>query len=352
MPNIPPVVCTRSPISQLILNASNPSSNSLTVNFRPHKSPWPHLHRESSQTFLAAVNARLMLYSLLESEPFVFLVGPTSKRLTVHAALVKELSKPLDRLINNGAMKESNEKVAMLQYVSVETFSYFAEYCYTKNYRASPQNSAEGDVLDEDDINFVKAMRKKNFVKSYCRCHNRGYYTGSYISGGQLYCESCDLQKKSKDGTTSKLWNEFKDKKFGSIDLSHDDLRKHLDNMRPRDEIAADIIQHAKLFVFADQYLVQPLKDLCIHKLHRDLLEYDIEVNGVAEIADLLAYTYNNTPPELDGKGSGFELRDLVMTFAACKAEVLVDDAAFITMMEDGTEVSSAFARYLVKRLA
>jgi hypothetical protein len=149
MPNIPPVVCTRSPISQLILNASNPSSNSLTVNFRPHKSPWPHLHRESSQTFLAAVNARLMLYSLLESEPFVFLVGPTSKRLTVHAALVKELSKPLDRLINNGAMKESNEKVAMLQYVSVETFSYFAEYCYTKNYRASPQNSAEGDVLDE-----------------------------------------------------------------------------------------------------------------------------------------------------------------------------------------------------------
>jgi hypothetical protein len=167
-----------------------------------------------------------------------------------------------------------------------------------------------------------------------------------------LYCESCDLQKKSKDGTTSKLWNEFKDKKFGSIDLSHDDLRKHLDNMRPRDEIAADIIQHAKLFVFADQYLVQPLKDLCIHKLHRDLLEYDIEVNGVAEIADLLAYTYNNTPPELDGKGSGFELRDLVMTFAACKAEVLVDDAAFITMMEDGTEVSSAFARYLVKRLA
>jgi hypothetical protein len=82
------------------------------------------------------------------------------------------------------------------------------------------------------------------------------------------------------------------------------------------------------------------------------LLEYDIENSGVAEITDLLAYVYNNGPPELDGRGSGFDLRDLVMTFAACKAEKLVDGATFIAMMEDGTEVSSAFARYVVKRLA
>ena len=96
---------------------------------------------------------------------------------------------------------------------------------------------------------------------------------------------------------------------------------------------------------------MQPLKDLCLHKLHQDLLHYDIKEHGVEEIRDLLVYVYDNTSSANLGAGAGWDLRDLVMIFAACKAEMLVEDVAFRLVLENGTEVASAFATYMVKRL-
>jgi len=121
--------------------------------------------------------------------------------------------------------------------------------------------------------------------------------------------------------------------------------------MRPKDEITSKVTEHAKLLVFADKFLLQPLKDLCTHKLHRDLIEYDVKVSGVAEIADLFRYVYDNTYNELEIT-DGSELRKLVMVFAVCKAKMLVEDCDFADLIQSGGEVARDFTRTLVKRLA
>ena len=256
--------------------------------------------------------------------------------------------------MNDRSWKEANEDAPQLKYVDVETFIQFAEYCYTKNYRAivevvsEGERSIKGDDDNSDDDNDEDENPSEEGIKAcfaHCRCYRQNRIeTDTYWTLGKHICYSCDLPK-------PELWREFMNRKFGSFYLTHDDLRTHLDNMRPQDKVAIKVIQHAKLCVFADQYLLQPLIDLCLHKLHRDLLEYDIEENGVQEIVDLLNYVYENTSSSEVAAGARWDLRDLVMTFAVCKAEMLVEDPAFGVLMESGTEVASDFARYIVKRL-
>ena len=50
-------------------------------------------------------------------------------------------------------------------------------------------------------------------------------------------------------------------------------------------------------------------------------------------------------------EGTGSELRDLVITYAACKAELLVKHKAFLEMLEEGGEAASAFALFMAKRM-
>src|SRR5271156_3242964 len=80
----------------------------------------------------------------LASRTFTFLVGPEKEAIDVHINLLQSLSEPLDKLMNNGQMKESTERVAVLEHVDVETFGLFAEFCYTYNYRAPPKAKATG----------------------------------------------------------------------------------------------------------------------------------------------------------------------------------------------------------------
>lgn len=237
-------------------------------------------------------------------------------------------------------MKESNEKFAELADVDAHTFNRFVEYCYTKNYHATRTNA--------EDISDFEVEVDDSSIWCCCR---KGHEPER--SKGVWYCSRCHKRWSTvrNPGTIvavgANLWNQFESEKFGSLDITHDDLRKQIGNMRPKDSVTAKVAEHARLFVFSDKYLVRSLKDLCIHKLHRDLVEYDVKTSGVAEIVDLLRYVYENT---FDG-GDGSGLRTLVITFAVCKAEELVDDDGFAGLMEGGGDVAVAFARTLVKRL-
>jgi hypothetical protein len=125
-----------------------------------------------------------------------------------------------------------------------------------------------------------------------------------------------------------------------------------LEQIKPEDELSDKLVYHAKLYVFANMYMIESLKGLCLHKLWRDLAGFDVEADSAGEVAELLRYVYANTSANDDGtEGTGSELRDLVITYVACKAESLVKDKAFLEMLEEGGEAASAFARFTAKRL-
>ncbi|KAH8701020.1 hypothetical protein BGW36DRAFT_395960 [Talaromyces proteolyticus] len=107
------------------------------------------------------------------------------------------------------------------------------------------------------------------------------------------------------------------------------------------------ILFHAKLYVFATKYLISGLAQLCLKKLHRELLDYSLippseneegdldetEANRFDAHArmflDVLRYTYHKTnrfEPECQTSATLLresELRKLVAQYAACKMREL-----------------------------
>ncbi|KAH8433684.1 uncharacterized protein LDX57_011318 [Aspergillus melleus] len=102
------------------------------------------------------------------------------------------------------------------------------------------------------------------------------------------------------------------------------------------------LIFHAKLYVFATRYLIPALAQLCLRKLHRDLLllafpddaQPDSQDDGLITlkarmVLDLLHYTYTKTTrlepisPTSATQLRDNELRKLVIHYAACKVRDL-----------------------------
>jgi hypothetical protein len=260
---------------------------------------------------------------------FVFLVGPEHVRFEIHSGILEELSQPLTRLMENGSMKESNERLAVLEDIDVNTFAQFASYCYSRNDRTTPTSPSPAAEI-------VFAGRCK---------HCRGSYTAS--SKKTAYCRNCILV-----GFADQTSDAFANKKFGSTEYTHDDIRIFLDSQMPQDEPTAQLREHAKVYVLADKYLVHSLKALAIHKLHRDLVMYDMKRYGVGELVELIRYTYTNTHGVDDADGTNNELRELVATYAASKAPEILKDKDFREMLEEGGDAAFGFACFLAKRIA
>jgi hypothetical protein len=288
-------------------------------------------------------------------------------------------------LMNNGRMKESTEKVAVLEEVDVETFIQFVEFCYTRNYRAPPK-AKPVEVVDGPNGTDAQ-MAKHSLPTKYCFLCGNSW--ASTIPQGPVYCSNCSIQtlaiscvlcgvghhvsrswrerhepvcptcSEKAEVQRINLWKDntailqhLKAKEYGAMGMSHDELRAHIKSLKPEDELSKKLVCHAKLYVFATIYMIQSLKDLCLHKLSRDLEAFDFRDDFAGEFAELFRYVYMNTSGNDDEAiGTGSELRDLVVTYAACKAGFLVENKAFLEALEEGGEGASAFAVFITKRM-
>ena len=98
--------------------------------------------------------------------------------------------------------------------------------------------------------------------------------------------------------------------------------------------------------------MIQPLQDLCLHKLNRDLMAFAVEAHNIAEVVDPLVYTYENTSYNIGRfEGVGSKLRDLVISFAVSQAETLVKHDLFRGLLAAGGEVVADFTTLACKRL-
>jgi heat shock protein HslJ len=288
-------------------------------------------------------------------------------------------------MMKNGSMKESNEKVAELEDIAVNTFNQFVDFCYSKNYRttrkdphADEDSEHDGTKIDQPTFKYrdhygdeeVRVSETEEAVYevaedggyesslingSYCnRCSGYCNICGGHLvttsNKGTRYCRRCFPYEPYADVSSINA-SAFKDKKYGSTEYTHDQIRTFLDNQMPRDEATTQLTEHARVYVMADKYLVPSLKCMAMHKLHRDLVAYSVSASGAGEVADLLRYTYANTSGTDDELGTDNELRDLVATYAACQAPELLKDRAFREILEEGGEAASGFACFLAKRL-
>ncbi|PGH04574.1 hypothetical protein GX51_03407 [Blastomyces parvus] len=238
------------------------------------------------------------LKSIFSTPTFTFLIGKDRSRLTIHAGAVRNLSKPLYALINNGQMQESTSRLAVLEDVEKDTFLAFCEFLYTGTYTTpkptAPENNSAWDFKVVGPC-YGLACKNTKGMKEGVPCNNCLY---------------------------DHLWRSF---------IMRD----------PAGEPASisakpNLLFHAKLYVFATKYLAHSLRSKCLKSLHRDLCLFSLDNNTTSHILELIKFTYKHT--SRDEPGGGSPLRDLVVHYAACKARTLLGGDGGLRLLLDSNE--------------
>jgi hypothetical protein len=141
----------------------------------------------------------------------------------------------------------------------------------------------------------------------------------------------------------------FEQRRYDVGTIKHKDFWKDLKHRRPVVRIWGILLPHAKLWVFADRYLINDLKALCLHMLHRELLFFKINAGSAFQIFELLSYVYNpeNTrQSDEDASEDGNEvyvneLRDLVISYAACIINELRDFKEYRETLRNGGDLAA-----------
>lgn len=107
---------------------------------------------------------------------------------------------------------------------------------------------------------------------------------------------------------------------------------------------------HARLYVFAEKYDIQPLKMLALEELHDTLAVFTLYHKRSDDIIALLRYVYANTGGSARG---GDEMRKLLRDYVGCEMGVLMKNAEFESLMiEDGGPLIADFMKMVIKRIS
>lgn len=274
----------------------------------------------------------------------------------------------------HGDMKEARKGQARIEEVDENTFARFLEFCYTKDYPAAEH----AIVLDATSIEQEKEHSKAVEVNSIPAFSNVpqavddafGYDAEPALGFDDNWgSSSFSSRKKGKragfgadapfqwDTTptpnpSTKRATAWKGFQNMSWDSQLSVLKTTADQARPNKEACEDytdvFLSHAKLYVFADTYAIEPLRTLSLQKLHKTLSIFTLFKEREGDIAALLQYTYQNTA-ERDAKMD--ELRKLVIKYVSCNVEKLRSNETFRETLAAENSSSVDLIEMLLPRL-
>lgn len=325
-----------------------------------------------------------MDWSQRYKEPiFTFLVGPEEERFVGYPVIIAAASEPMQRMVTNG-MRESIDMQVHMRDVEPATFTLFLDYAYQKMYRAPerPEETRKNDASNSHNLIGTVGSQATSLPSvplsrwRFCRrcgspavrgkCSAAGCLYRNIGHSGEpapsLYCVQCGTRLVSdqfENTISCDCLNQWRAKIHIESGRTFRGRSYHLDanghrdlaNLSPPDEPTDEVRCHAKLYVFADKWMVEFLKKLCLHKLHRDLVTLDVSQN-VAEVVKLLKYTYEHTAQGWgDWPGVGKDLRDLFMAYAVWKENELLEHDDFDEFLTSGGEGVRDFGRQSSRRI-
>ncbi|KAI5868183.1 hypothetical protein GGS23DRAFT_591975 [Durotheca rogersii] len=267
---------------------------------------------------------------IVASKPFYLYVGPNKKEFVMHLELVASLSKPLQTLVK-GKMKEARESVAEWPEVDEGTFVRFCEFAYTGSYK--PAAPIRRPLPKSQESPTSQPGQKGPF----------GIYDdlGIAIEDGYVY-EGCSMRGSYNwQRETKNKWKLFQAAEVGA--------GAEAANTEAEDDYGETLLSHARLYVLADMYAVEPLMALCVRRLHRTLKVFRLH-GGVrtADLAQLFEYAYHNTRPDTPGPPARVDrLRELLAAYAACRIYELWDNPQLRAALEIGDLSKNILAQLL-----
>ncbi|KAL8999634.1 MAG: hypothetical protein Q9169_001594 [Polycauliona sp. 2 TL-2023] len=295
------------------------------------------------------------------STPFKFIVEGTAFYL--HAALVSQHSRPLDRMMNGG-MSESQKGYATLQDVEEGTFGRFAE-------RINKGYYTPGEVfkcsLDEPTSEKGIVEAGKPEVLPPVPPELEPPPSVEWVVDAPPDLEPFDWmhqklssgKKKKKKGVVE--WDSQPEESPGSqlkeLFISRKAIVRQdsisipppLPNRDPDEDCSNVFLSHAQLYVFAETYAVQKLQTLALENLHSTLAIFTLYEERTGDIITLLRYVYAHTSESVDGVE---DLRTLLMHYVGYEMDTLMKDEGFRDLMvEDGGPLLGDFMTMVKKRI-
>ncbi|CEJ82750.1 hypothetical protein VHEMI02798 [[Torrubiella] hemipterigena] len=214
---------------------------------------------------------RIPYSSIVSSRPFKFLVGPDKIEYTIHGALVAHQSRALHTLVYGG-LKESQEQCVEWAEVDPDTFIRFAQYLYTGDYAAAATEwlvqSAQATIEESPE-------------------------------------QTSDNQQLSNQATAPEEPRPHRHPESPFIWRSNHD---------PAESLGPLFLSHAKLYVLADCYGIEGLTQISLYKLHNQLRIFTLHPERITDVLDLVEFSYEHGPAEL---------QDLVSSFASSHLDML-----------------------------
>ena len=106
-------------------------------------------------------------------------------------------------------------------------------------------------------------------------------------------------------------------------------------------------LAHASLFVLGDYWLIDTLKALALHKLHKTLCIFDLDDRNVEDVIALARYAYSEEGKGLE-EGIG-ELRGLVCQYMAANAVELSLISGFMELLEEGGQFVKDLFKFVLQ---
>ncbi len=121
-------------------------------------------------------------------------------------------------------------------------------------------------------------------------------------------------------------------------------------NQSPEEDYTDVFLSHARLFVFADLYDIQPLRKLALEELHAVLAIYTLYQMRTGDIVALLRYGYGNPSEPREGLE---EMRTLMTQYMGYEMDTLIEDEDFRDLViENGGPLLSDLLTMVGRRLS
>jgi hypothetical protein len=251
----------------------------------------------------------------------------------------------------NGNFKGRESKTETLKDVDEDTFSRFCEFAYKGDYCPPVFEFEEDEVIEAGSDVHVNGDINSDAISPPPEADPPMDEPAPYIyeeepPAAPPLAEDIDGwgfgsgKKKSKKGGKSAYFKqpskralfrqEFLEREYSttqSIDATIEAC-KPVRNKSHNENYLPVFLGHAKLYVFADKYDVQPLKLLALKKLYQTLVIFTPYAQRVGDIVGLVKFTYENTVERAASSDENTgdeivieELRDLVVGYVMYELE-------------------------------
>ncbi|KAJ5196671.1 hypothetical protein N7449_007150 [Penicillium cf. viridicatum] len=291
----------------------------------------------------------------LSSPLFTFTVGANKKEVTVHSSALAGLSPSLNALIN-GEMIEAKTRHVDWSEVDVDTFARLCEFAYLRNYTPPTFRLVDGrSPMEATKLAKAKNKRKKR--------RSNAYYDepipvdaaeAEPVPMAEPEPEPEPMPEPAPDlepevpHTERSIWTgQLRDAFTGSLVIpstQSDNVDYNFtppENTGSWEDFTPVFVQQARLYVLADKYGIESLRQLVLSKLYQTLKSFKLYDTGVTGIIEFVRFVYLNTPPNYGNQIDA--MRNLVTRYVVSVLGQIGESECFQDLLEDGGPFVSDF---------